>query len=223
MTMSLLFYLHDYIKPMETPDMVFAFHHPIQSAICLFSSMGSDIGLLALLAIPAENISGLLSGAWLGLLIFFQIFYLTVKNYHRINPRVYFFLIYLLALSSIIALARSGFGINSGLSSRYVIISILYLICAYISLVDLKYFQSKKRVFLFILVCSILNISWFLMLYTNYGNILMTTKSFFVTASASRDLTNPDYLDRKRAWQYLTESKNKGIYDFSQEVAELKR
>jgi hypothetical protein len=223
MAMALSLYLYHYVKPVQHPDLEFAFYHPIQSAFCLFSSLGSDLGLLILLAIPEESVSGLLSGAWLGLFIFSQIFYLTIKKYYRINPRVYFFLVYLLTLSSTIVLARSGFGISSGLNSRYVIISVLYLICAYISLLDMKYFKNKKRVFLCALACMALNGSWFLMLYTNHGNSLMTTNSLFVDNFDNRDLKKPDFPDQSRAWSYLNESKTKGIYDFSKEVAALKR
>lgn len=222
MGMALSGYLYHYVKPIGRPDLMFAFQNPIHSIFYLFSSMGSYLGHLIVFAIPEEKNSGLLTSVWLGFCVFSLILYLTVKKYHKVNPRIYFFLIYLLVLSSTIVLARSAFGFDQALGSRYMIISVLYLICAYISLADLKYFQNKKKIFCFAFVYFVLNISWFLMLYTNYENILMTTKSLFVTESEWRDLTRPDYPDPSRAWLCLAESQKKGIYDFSKEVAALK-
>jgi hypothetical protein len=184
--------------------------------------MGSDLGLLTLFAFPEAKYSGLLSGAWLGLVIFGQILFLTLKRYDRINPTVYFFLIYLLTVNLVVMLGRVGFEFFSALNFRYTIISVLFLVCVLISLADMNYFQSPRRVYLSVFACLFLNAAWFSMLYTNFNQCLWARPILFMSPSSYRDLSKPDFPYPEKARLILDECKNNGIYDFSKEFSALK-
>lgn len=116
-------YFLDYVKPDNHPSMLAVLGNPIHSGGYFFLLMGNylSVPFLALLA---------------GLTSFFLFVYLTYRRYDRKNPTVYCFMVYLIGCALVITLSRSGFGLGQAMTSRYAILSLSFLVCAYIAVLE---------------------------------------------------------------------------------------
>ena len=72
-----------------------------------------------------------------GIILLLFVFFITYKQYHKENPVIYSFIVFLLIASVLAALTRFGFGLRQALSSKYTINSALLTSACYIALVGL--------------------------------------------------------------------------------------
>lgn len=80
------------------------------------------------------------------------VFFLMVRNrYDRVNPAVFYFVIFLILTAIAVASIRSGLGLYQSFTGRYRIYSVMLLICSY-----LFGMQTSKRWFRPALITSIL-------------------------------------------------------------------
>lgn len=94
----------------------------------------------------------------LGLAGFAAFIYVTWRKYYFQNRNVYLIQVFLLSLAVGATIARSGWGIGQALTSRYTVISTLYLIFTYISLMQITRGSatwSWKTHFLLILLAMV--------------------------------------------------------------------
>jgi|GEM_PF-571981 len=121
MSLTLFSYFHGYVKPAHHPSIFNAIvKQPSNTLDYFFSFMGSSLFL------PHQA----------GLLPLAALIYLTKRKYYEKNLAIYSFLVFLLITAGAVALTRSGFGVEQAYSSRYMIISILFFILLYISLIE---------------------------------------------------------------------------------------
>jgi hypothetical protein len=85
----------------------------------------------------------------LGFCFFAFFIFLTIRKYYLEKPSLYLFISFLILVSAIAALTRSGYGMDQALVPRYKIISILLTISFYIVVADWFYtYKSRVKPFL---------------------------------------------------------------------------
>ncbi len=86
----------------------------------------------------------------LGFCFFIFFIFLTIRKYYLEKPSLYLFIVFLILVSAIASLTRSGYGMDQALVPRYKIISILLTISFYIVVADRFYiYRRKVKTFLF--------------------------------------------------------------------------
>ena len=92
-----------------------------------------------------------------GLLQLVLFFYITYSKYYQRNPVNYLLFIFLLLSAFMIALGRLDFGVEQALSSRYRIISILFLVVLYFAIAEIwPRILLKKPILVAIIIFSFL-------------------------------------------------------------------
>jgi hypothetical protein len=121
-----LLYFYDYIRPPGHPDIAQSFiKDPLDFFSYCFVFMGSVVGN----SVPPAFITGIL--------ISLMVLFLFIKKYHQKSPAVFSFIVFLLLTTCANAVTRFGFGIEQAQSLRYVLHSILFLVCLYIAVLEL--------------------------------------------------------------------------------------
>ena len=116
-------YFYHYISPIKTYQIQDILLNPWQTLHYFFIFLGSYVQDIWISFI-------------LGVLSFSFFIYLTITKYFYKNPLIYYFLIFLLINALAAALNRSVFGPEQALSSRYVIISVLFLLFLYLAILE---------------------------------------------------------------------------------------
>ena len=80
-----------------------------------------------------------------GILIICYFIFLLYRKYYAVNPAVFSFMVYVIIVTAITTLFRSGLGENSVFADRYKIHSLTMVLLIYISLVDLFYSRINKK------------------------------------------------------------------------------
>jgi len=138
-------YFHGYIQPAQHPSVLKAFYNPLLTLRYFFSFIGASFGF-------NKSFSPYIG---IATLIYFLI--ITVKKYFRQNIIVYGLFCFLFLSAAAAAVTRSGFGLEQALASRYSIISILFYILIYLSLIEI-YTSLKKYIVIFICAAISFNV-----------------------------------------------------------------
>ena len=210
-------YFRDYTKPTYHPSVKAAFLHPFQPIVFSLSLLGSAVSLPFDGTIPEPFMFCLSTLAGTALAAFFV--FLTVRKYYQNHSANYHFMCFLIANSLLVGLTRSGFGMGNSLTSRYAIHSVVFLICVYLSLLDLGIFRTKKTIGLIIIFCLLLNYSSFKIASLRQNdrirnlvcNMLLFQNHITSLRSQDVDLSFP----AERGIPFLEEAKQKKIYNVS--------
>jgi hypothetical protein len=133
----------------------------------------------------------------LGAFIISYFIFLVFKKYYKTNIAVFGFMVYLIFVSAMVALSRSGVAEDLVFSNRYKIFSLTMVMLVYISAVDLFYPSTSRR--------------WFFLA----GMILVMGFMFLVSYGGGRDkLEFARYSQLYRINQWL--DKNYSLYDKSE-------
>jgi hypothetical protein len=197
--MCLLFYFNDYIQPAQHPSITEALYHPVRTLHYFFSFIGSSLGF--------NNSSSLLIG--MGVTAYF--FAITVKKYFKRNTLVYGLFCFLFISAAAAAATRSGFGIEQAFASRYSIVSILFYILIYMSLIEI-FPKLKKHIVFFIFTAISFNIYAY---FSHVDSIVeqhnALSESVIEWEASGQGLLFPD---REGANQRMMDAIDKGIYTF---------
>ena len=114
-----------------------------------------------------------------GVLIICYFIFLLYRKYYAVNQVVFSFMVYVIIVTAITTLFRSGLGENSVFADRYKIHSLIMVLLIYISLVDLFYSQINKKWF-FITGMIMITGSMYLASYIDGKQKLENAKYFLV-------------------------------------------
>ncbi|MBW7957512.1 MAG: hypothetical protein H3C68_06415 [Deltaproteobacteria bacterium] len=194
----LALYFGFYEKPPGHPSVMQAiFEEPVNTIRYFFTLAGASF--------PLPFLAGL---------VFAILFiFLTLKGYYRKNPALYCGLVYVFLTFAVTALARSGFGIEGALSSRYKIVSVLLPILMYMAFFEHNKEKTPwKRIFFPAVMAGAL-------VFNIHANVMETHKArnlyhlltegmkWWVTGAPSLK-----YPDQETANRILLESIERGIY-----------
>lgn len=149
---------------------------------------------------------------WVGLLEIFIFLLLTYKRYDRQNPIVYYFIVFILLSVFIIALGRSGFGVEQALASRYKILSIMLLALIYLAIAELypEQFSNKLVICCLIFLAMVFNIGSTIISIQNLSSRKdMLVEGMKIWKKTGQGLTFPS---QEYASFLINQSKEKGTY-----------
>jgi len=136
------FYFRNYIQPAQHPSIVTAFLNPFQTISYFFSFIGSSVGF------------GKFLSPYIGFATFIYFVIISLKKYFKQNIVIYGLFCFLFLSAAAAALTRSGLGLEQAFASRYSIISILFFVLIYLSLIDL--YKNLARYIVAFIVAAIL-------------------------------------------------------------------
>lgn len=168
------FYFYGYIKVSHHPSIADSiFIRPLQTLIYFFCFIGSSFMDFGFKYLKPVYLLPLLIG------IFYSLYflYLIKIKYYKKNGVVFLFLLFLFINGFVAALGRSGFGIMGAFPSRYRIISILFLILFYFSMMEILPQEITKRLFSIMLVLAIL---FNLFSYYSYSDNIILQKKYLI-------------------------------------------
>ncbi len=143
-TVVIIAYFYDYVPPAAHPKIVLNTQF-IHYFLVLLGNYTYIIPLATLI----------------GMMTFLMILFLVYRGYYVQNPLYFYFILFLLGSSLMLAAARSGFGLEqAAMSSRYKIVSLLLAVCVYLAIAEiLAPVWRKKWIALFSILALLLNIS----------------------------------------------------------------
>jgi len=195
-------YFHGYITTASHPSLTQALAHPIQIIIYFFTLIGAPVGSFHF--------------AWLakyvGFVVFAYFLYLTYKSYFKKNVVVYSFFLFLFGTVFTIAVSRSGFGLEQAFASKYMIVSILFYVLGYISLIEnFSVLKGQKYVLGFIGLALCFNLASY---YANINDIKAHNESLVHSAEEwKKSGAGLVYPDKDRANMLLLKAGERGIYE----------
>lgn len=170
-------YFHGYIMP-EHKQYYIDFSNMGQAVIYFFAFIGSSVSLnfpifkIMLSGFSEAQITILISV--IGVIILLYSIFLIKNKYYKKNIKISAFFVFLFVCALSAALMRPGHGLTQAFSSRYKIISVLFLIFIYISAAEIIQAGKLKKYFPYILTAAIVfNIGSF---YLNYNEIVYCRK-----------------------------------------------
>jgi hypothetical protein len=167
------------------------------SLVCYFMAAVGSAGGLGIKIFSI--ISGIILTLWF--------LYLTQQRYFNRNPVIYFFMVFLLLTALAIALKRSSYGIDLILlTSRYRLISILLLVSASISFLEI-YCDDRERIHFFKYTLKY-SIALFFLSYLLYLPFLAGRYHELATGINGGLLHN----NHKSAYDIINLSVQKGVY-----------
>jgi hypothetical protein len=195
----LYFYFIDYNKPehhpsvsVSTEDFMSLIHYHI-----LFMGSYAKHEVLSLV---------------LGFALLVGFVFLTIHKYFERRPVIYYCLLFIIGNAALASLTRSGYGVEQALSSRYIILSSMYIVLLYLSMIDLfgeKLIENRYFYFLnmfVILICSYAQVCQFKILSEESMALRDGMKLWSETE------TGLMYPDQLRAGEILKESIVAGKY-----------
>jgi len=192
------FYFHGFVKPGHHPPIVATvLSNPYNFLLYFFSYVGSSVFF-------APALGGLvLSGVFI---------YLLAKGHYRKNPALMLILFFLFVTAFLTSLARSGFGVEQALSSRYKTGTALILALSAIALMEQAGERARRFIVPAFLVAAVLfNAASY---YAYHGVI----RNLNAELRAGMDLWKAGmgkglvYNDYNAADRLLRESLKRGIY-----------
>lgn len=197
------FYFYGYIKPSQHPGIVASiFATPAHTIIYYFSYLGLcllDFSWKAAYLIPL----------FLGILFFLHFIYLIKTKYYKKNIVITSFLLFLFLTGAVVSLSRSGF--EQGLPSRYKIVSVLFLILFYFSIMEIMPHKIINRIFPILLVFS-----FFFNLFSyhkNFDYIILQKKYLIEGLTLWRNKSSGlSYPDKSRANLIMLNAISKKYY-----------
>ncbi|MDJ1420374.1 MAG: hypothetical protein M5U10_00515 [Candidatus Methanoperedens sp.] len=140
-------YFYNWIKPSHHPSLFFAVEHLISSITYLIVNIGAP------LAFEQRHAFG--TGIILSIFIIISLIFTIRNRYTAENAKWICFILFSFLSSAALTIGRSGFGVEQGLSSRYVTFTLLGVIGVYLIILHL-YSKSQKCSVLYGMILSII-------------------------------------------------------------------
>jgi hypothetical protein len=134
-------YFIGYEKPLNSPSIIESvIHFKMRTVLYIIVFLGNAFSFD--LIFSATTIDSLILSSVVGF-VFLSIYIFSFKNkYYDKNPFVFSIMTHVIVISIVTGLTRSQIGIETAISSRYRILSALFLICILIRVIE--YFKEKE-------------------------------------------------------------------------------
>jgi hypothetical protein len=194
-------YFRGYTKPPHHPDIADSLSHVVRLGCYALTLLGSHMQRLGEGVVL--SVGGLETA-------FFA--YLAYRRYDRHSPVIFYFLAFLMASVAVMAIGRSGFGVDQAFAPKYRIIAIAIFVVELIAAIETWPAVFAKKL---VIVCVTL---------VAIGFDVDSTRSALPRLEARRDMLRAgivrwtrtgrglDYPDQAKAAEILRESIEKGTY-----------
>lgn len=200
---AILFLCFFYLKDYTSPDPHRSFFRNLSNYVLFSQYILMFLGSYMEPSKPLTILVGLLQ-----LILFF---YITYLRYYQKNIVNYLLSVFILLTALLIAIGRVDFGVDQALSSRYKILSVLFLVSMYCAIIEIwpRFFSRKPIIFALILLSVLFNIGSQVLVLKNLDERKNTLEEITGWYHTGKGLNYPN---QERANIIIKRSIEKGTY-----------